>query len=469
MAQRFEGSIALANLGFTAGEVGTAASAIVGRGGSGIKELTKKFPGLYIQVYDSRLGRDTKTRVSDCDMVYISGRSGADVQAAAKAVAERARGVINGTIKSGPSLKVGCPPSAVGAVIGRGGRGLKQMGETAGDYCHIHFNRETAKFEITANTQEACERAKLYIGQRIRDFLKPKVEQQRPESRPRSNGFEGLATDGDEDGDGADLEELVEASRQKMVEAAYDALSQGSERSKHSIASKTRSEVPQKIRWEIREELSKKVDPETGEKLYQPFHRKDRETGATQYVSGVQAVPWSAVDDYIAERQLDQQKRHKERMAQQAKDAIEKKSREQHEAYIATRDSTTAFPTLGSVTKTKPKSSCWGSKPTSIGSADGVEELNEAARKARHPTLHLRKPVVKREGPKMVDLGVVLPIAPKRQMVDLTTALLPSGPRQLDLSEMDRAYEEFLAAEEHWEPPVANDYDDNEWWNDEDY
>jgi len=465
MAQRFEGSIALANLGFTGGETGKAAGAIVGKGGSGIKELTKKFPGLYIQVYDSRLGRDTKTRVTDCDMVYISGRSGADVQAAAKAVAERARGVINGTIKSGPSLQVGCPPAAVGAVIGRGGSGLKQMGETAGDYCHIHFSRETGMFEITANTQAACGRAKLYIGQRIRDFLKPQVEQ-RAESRPRSNGFEGLAVDVEaapQDDD--DLEEVVEASRQKMVEAAYDALSQGSERSKHSIASKTSAEVPQKIRWEIREELSKKVDPKTGEKLYQPFYRKDRETGAMQHVSGVQAVPWRAVDDYIAERQAVQQKRFDERMEQLGKDSMEKKSREQREAYLATRNSTTAFPTLGSVTDSKTKVSCWGSKPTSVGSSDGVEALNEAAKKARHPTLHRRKLVAKREGPKMVDLGVVLPIAPKRQMVDLTTALLPSGPRQLDLSEMDQAYEEFLAAEEHWEPPAAND----DWWNDEGY
>jgi len=444
MAQRFEGSIALANLGFSVGEAGKAASAIVGKGGSGIKELTRKFPGLYIQVYDSRLGRETKTRVTDCDMVYISGRSGADVQGAAKAVAERARAVINGTANPGPSLQVGCPPLAVGAVIGRGGSGLKQIGETAGDYCHIHFNRDTGKFEITANTQVACERAKLYIGQRIRDFLKPKVEK-RPESRPRSNGFAGLAVDVEaapQDDD--DMEELVEASRQNMVQVAFDALSQGSKRSKHSIASKTSAEVPQKIRWEIREELSQKVDA-TGEKLYQPFHRKDRNTGAMQYVSGVQAVPWSAVDDYIAERQGQQHKRQEKWMDQRAQEEQEMKSREQHAAYVATRDSTSAFPTLGSSTKTKVNS--WGSKPTSVGSADGVEALNESARKARHPRIQPRKAKAS-SGPKMVDLSSSLPQAPKRLMVDLTTSVLPNGPKPTTALEMNHAYEEFLRVED---------------------
>jgi hypothetical protein len=255
---------------------------------------------------------------------------------------------------------------------------------------------------------------------------------------------------------------MVEASRHTIVEAAYDALSQGSERSKHSIASKTSAEVPQKIRWEIRGELSKKVDPETGEKLYQPFYRKDRETSATQYVQGVQAVPWRAVDDYIAERQAVQQKRHNELVEQREKESMEKRSREQRETYLVTRDSTTAFPTLGSATKTR--ATCWGSKPSSVGSSDGVEALNEAARKERQPKIQRRKAVSQMAVPTMVDLGMVLPCAPTRQMVDLTTALLPSGPRQLDLSDMDRAYEEFLAAEEHWEPPVE---DEDGWWNED--
>ena len=347
--QRFEGSILLANLGFSAGEVGKAASAIVGLGGSGIKALTGKFPGLFVQVFNSSKGRDTKAQMSDCDTVYISGRSGADVQAAATAVAARARAVINGTSKAGPSLQVGCPTGAVGWVIGSGGRGLKQMGETAGDYCHIHFNRETGKFDITANTQAACDRAKVYIGQRIREFLKPKVEN-RPASRPRSNGFAGLVLESGDNGSGDELEDLVEASRPSVVSVALDVLSQGSQRSKGSIASLQASEVPQKIRWEIREELSKKVDPETGALWHQPFHRKDRETGADQFVKGVQAVPWSAVDDYIGERRADQKKRQVERMEQRSSAAATRRSMEERQSYLDTKDSESAFPTLGAAT-----------------------------------------------------------------------------------------------------------------------
>ena len=469
MAQRFEGSIPLANLGFSSGEVGKAASAIVGRGGSGIKELTKTFPGLYIQVFDSRLGRDTKTKVSDCDMVYISGRSGDDVQGAAKAVAERARGVLNGTTKTGPSIEVGCPAKAVGAVIGRGGSGLKQMGETAGDYCHIHFNRDTDKFEITANTQVACDRAKLYIGQRIRDFLKPRVEK-RPESRPRSNGFDGLTTDNefnDHDESSDELEDLVQDSHQTVVKAAFDALSHGSERSNQSIASKTAAEVPQKIRWEIREELSKKVDPETGDKLYMPFHRKDRKTGLDQFVKGVHAVPWRAVDDFITERQTVQKMQHKEQLELRKKGEMERQTREHREAYMSSRESTEVFPTLGSKVTTKING--WGSKPTSISSSEGVEALNEAARKDRHPTLQKRKANIVSTS-HMIDLTTSLPSAPTRQMVDLTSALLPTGPRHLDLCDVDRAYQEFLAGEEDWAYGVPEPFvEEDDWWQDDRY
>ena len=417
MAQRFEGSIPLANLGFSSGEVGKAASAIVGRGGSGIKELTKTFPGLYIQVFDSRLGRDTKTKVSDCDMVYISGRSGDDVQGAAKAVAERARGVLNGTTKTGPSIEVGCPAKAVGAVIGRGGSGLKQMGETAGDYCHIHFNRDTDKFEITANTQVACDRAKLYIGQRIRDFLKPRVEK-RPESRPRSNGFDGLGLEEEDDTEG--LVELVEDSRHNIVKVAHDALSNGSERSQHSIASKATSEVPQKIRWEIREELSKKLDPVTGDKLYKPFHRKDRKTGVEQFVQGVHVVPWCAVDDYIAEWQGFQKKNIEKLMAKQTKDDLERKNMESLQDYITSRESAQVFPFLGT---SKPKVIGWGTKPDSIGRSDGVEALNDASRKSQQPRIQPRKANASAV-PKMIDLTTVLPSLPKLKKVSQTSSVL---------------------------------------------
>ena len=468
MAQRFEGSISLTKLGFTSVELRKAASAIVGRGGSGIKELTNKFPGLFIKVFKSELGRDVKTRVSDCDMVYISARNQIDVKTAAKTIVERARGVINGTIPNGPSLKVSCPQEAVGAVIGKGGAGLKQMGETAGDYCHIHFNRQTVKFEITANTQAACGRAKVYIGQRIRDFLKPKVEN-RPVSRTSANGFSGLVVDDCEPMSGGsvdEFEEIVAASRPSIVSVALDALSQGSSRSQHSIASKTASEVPQKIRWEIREELSKKVNPVTGNKLYQPFHRKDFKTGQDQFVQGVHAVPWYAVDDFIEQRQAVHKLKHEERMDQRSKELYERQSREQLEDYIATRESALVFPTLGSGHTNKVNG--WGSKPSSIGSSEGVESMNELTRKACHtPTRHKSKVS---NAPNMCDLTFSASLPPTRQVVDLTNDLLPTAPRQMDLSEMDRAYQEFLAEEEEYYQPISGGGDEeDDWWAGDNY
>ena len=81
----------LAKIGFTSAALGKAPSAIVGRGGSGIKELPKKFkkfPGLFIQVFNSKLGRDVKTRASDCDMVYISALNPTDLKSAAYTIVE---------------------------------------------------------------------------------------------------------------------------------------------------------------------------------------------------------------------------------------------------------------------------------------------------------------------------------------------------------------------------------------------
>ena len=76
-----------------------------------------------------------------------------------------------------PSMTIACPADAVGWVIGSGGRGLKAITETAGNYSRINFNRDTKLFEITAKTHAACEVAKSSIEQRIKDF------------RPRADGF----------------------------------------------------------------------------------------------------------------------------------------------------------------------------------------------------------------------------------------------------------------------------------------
>ena len=198
----FEGTISLSGLGFSGSELGNAAAGIIGRGGSGISALTKQFPGLFVKVYDSRRGVGVRARGADCDTVYISGRSQEDVTTAATVIVTNARAVVNGTPPSGPQIKVTCPSEAVASVIGKGGNGLRKIQNTSGDYCHIHYNRDDRLFEITAQTQAACDRAKIYIGQAIRDFLKPKqqVTLSTPTSRS-SHAFQGLEVEGSDSED----------------------------------------------------------------------------------------------------------------------------------------------------------------------------------------------------------------------------------------------------------------------------
>ena len=198
----FEGSISLSGLGFSGSELGKVAAGIIGRGGSCISALTKQFPGLFVKVYDSRRGVGVRARGADCDTVYISGRNQEDVTSAATVIVTNARAVVNGTPPSGPQIKVTCPSAAVASVIGKGGNGLLKIQNTAGDYCHIHYNRDDELFEITAQTQAACDRAKIYIGQAIRDFLKPnqKVELSTSTSRT-SHNFQGLELEGSDSED----------------------------------------------------------------------------------------------------------------------------------------------------------------------------------------------------------------------------------------------------------------------------
>jgi hypothetical protein len=198
----FEGTISLSGLGFSGSELGKAAAGIIGRGGSGISVLTTKFPGLFVKVYDSRRGVGVRARAADCDTIYISGRNQEDVTAAATVIVTNARAVVNGTPPSGPQIKVTCPSAAVASVIGKGGNGLRKIQNTAGDYCHIHYNRDDELFEITAQTQAACDRAKIYIGQAIRDFMKPKQQVALVTSSPRSSyNFQGLEVEGSDSED----------------------------------------------------------------------------------------------------------------------------------------------------------------------------------------------------------------------------------------------------------------------------
>ena len=463
-------------MGYKECDFGKICSAVIGRGGSGIKALTAKFPGLFVKVYDSRHGKDARAPARDCDSIHISGRSTEDVQQAAKQIAGIAKDTMDGTLvkSSGPTSTATCPTNAVGAVIGRGGSGLKTIQGKAGDHCHVHYNRESSLFEISASTQNACDRAKIYIGNAIKDFFQPSIDE-RPASRPRSSvRFEQLAVDGS-DSEGED--ELVtaldrhKAGVQKAVCSVFTALERGSHNDTCSIQSRKSRETPAKERWAIREELSKKTDPKTGEPLYMPFNCQYR-----GWVSGVPAVPWRVVDEVIEARQKEADVASQERTAKRAK-LFDARSREEQRQVVSNGLSNDSlFPSLGGGGKRQSGLIAWGTKPSSVVSADGVEELNKAAQKRQYvvPARRKKTTVPSTTGP--VDLTGMMPIAPERHMIDLSNMLLPTGPklsRVVIPSQADEEYEEFCAAEmaeyNIGDGRVGNSNDDNddddEWWN----
>ena len=431
---RFEGSIQLSSIGYGESDFGKITSAIIGRGGSGIKALTAKFPGLFVKIYDSRRGVGVRCPARDCDTIHISARESSNVQDTAQEIGRIARSAMDGTLKRGPELQVSCPSDAVGSVIGRGGSGLHRIQEMAGDNCHIHYNREKGHFEISATTTDACSRAKIYVGNAIKDFYKPRTEL--PEYRSRSNtAFDALTIDEDVHGGPSDdeLETAVDQKKravQRIIQVGQNALERGSYNSAGSIHSRKSQEVPAKERWAIREELQKKTDPKTGEPLYTEFSRMDRKTGNRQWVTGVQVVPWKAVDDVIAQRQARQEKLMGERQAKRNQEQIEKSSWEARQTYQVERSSKQAFPCLGS-SASKTRTTCWGSKPSSINSAEGVVELNEVeSKKPRFVSLRRKTRTKAQTAPEtFVDLDDYLLSAPKTQTMDLTSSLLPTGPK----------------------------------------
>jgi hypothetical protein len=473
---RFEGSITLTSMGYQDSDYGKICGAVIGRGGSGIKALTAKFPGLFVKVYDSRLGKDARAPARDCDAIQISGRSTKDVQEAAKCIASIAKDAMDGTLAkvNGPTSTATCPSNAVGAVIGRGGGCLRTIQDKAGDHCHVHYNRESGFFEISASTQEACDRAKIYIGNAIKEFFQPRREE-RPAPRPTSSiGFSQLAVEDGYDSED-DLTTAVDDHKtgvERAVITAHNALENGSLSDSNSIQSRKSRETPAKERWAIREELAKMNDPSTGEPLYAPFSCQYR-----GWVTGKLAVPWRVVDEVIVKRQKDQDKQQEERSAKRAK-LFETRSREEQRQTVTNGLSNESlFPSLSTGSKSTAASSGWGSKPSSVVSGVGVEELNKAAQKRRYVAPPRRRKTTGSPTSGPVDLTGMMPSAPEREMVDLSKMLLPSGPKLSRMAPLaslvpqpDEEYDAFCAGEmgEYY-----GDYDDqdpdqeqeDEWWN----
>ena len=473
---RFEGSITLASMGYQDSDYGKISGAIIGRGGSGIKALTAKFPGLFVKVYDSRLGKDARAPARDCNSIYISGRSTEHVQEAVQWIASTAKDAMDGTlaVDTGPKSTATCPSNAVGAVIGRGGSGLRAIQDKAGDHCHVHYSRESGFFEISASTQTACDRAKIYIGNAIKEFFQPSREEL-PASRPISSSicFSQLAVEGGSDSE----EELTtavddhKAGVERAVITAHNALENGSRSDSNSIQSRKSRETPAKERWAIREELAKKSDPRTGEPLYAPFNCQYR-----GWVTGKLAVPWRVVDEVIAKRQKEQDSRQEVRSAKRAK-LYETRSREEQRQTVTNGLSNDAlFPSLSNGSKSVTAVSGWGSKPSSIVSNDGVEELNKSAQKRRYVAPQRSRKTTGSPTTGPVDLTGMMPCAPEREMVDLSKMLLPSGPKLSRMASLapqpDEEYDAFCAGEmgEYYGEDNGQGQDqdqeqEGEWWN----
>ena len=105
---RHAGAITLASLGpgYQPQDAGKIIGAIIGRDGASTEArqaLTAKIPGLYINVYDSRVAglyikEKGRAAPCDCDTIYITARSMDDVQQAGQAIATIAKHAMEGTL-----------------------------------------------------------------------------------------------------------------------------------------------------------------------------------------------------------------------------------------------------------------------------------------------------------------------------------------------------------------------------------
>jgi hypothetical protein len=269
-------------------------------------------------------------------------------------------------------------------------------------------------------------------------------------SRPTSSiGFSQLAVEGSDSED--ELTTAVDDHKsgvERAVITAHNALDYGSRSDSNSIQSRKSRETPAKERWAIREELSKKSDPTTGGPLYAPFNCQYR-----GWVTGKLAVPWRAVDEVIEQRQKEQDVQKEERSAKRAK-LFETRSREEQRQTVTNGLSNDSlFPSLFTGSKSTTAATGWGSKPSSVVSGDGVEELNKAAQKRRYVAPNRRRKTTgSPTGP--VDLTGMMPSAPEREMVDLSKMLLPTGPKLSRMaplapfaSQPDEEYDAFCAGE----------------------
>jgi hypothetical protein len=444
---RSEGQIDLLQMGVPADKLVEVAAMIVGSRGSGIKRYTAKVTGTYVKLFSSTAGRDVRVSLDECDTVYISGRSDADVQKVAAMVNQDVQAHFDPSVQSTrPAISTPCPPEAAGTVIGHRGENLKRIQRYIADGCYINHNYATGQFDITANDLQACQRAAEKIKDAIRAYFDEQKRYKRQKRRggdqapcqenTSSNSFSALggdSTDDDSDLDEDAVREMAEQRRRKMANELQRAFYDNS-----SNSSIEQNKKDERYRWTVREELSTMNDPDTGAPLYEEYSVKDRTSGRLRHFTGIHAVPWSAVDQELQRRKAIGQRQADERQDRRSGLANHRQEQDRHKDSFFTPAKNHTAP-------------IWGSGDMSqVTSAEGVEALKMSAKKPRalvrhngplELSIHLptERPVSpKAKGMVALSLGKVATVETKRP-VDLTpNVTLSLKPKEEKRSWADR-------------------------------
>jgi hypothetical protein len=277
---RFEGVIPLSVFGIEAEGTAAVASMIIGRGGSNIKRLTTAVPGGHIRLFNTEQGVDASCNVRGCDAVLVTGRSGEDVKRLAGLIKQDVLSFIDPIKESSkPRVVVICPEEATGSVIKKGGKGLKWIEECAGDDCFIVHEYDKKHFVVTANTEAAVQRGKIGIESAIHKYEDEKAihMRQQKDADEQSDSSNGFCILGDE------MAEVVEES------ISEKALSHYSPHSDHMAKQLMREEMS---RWQY----------DDGTLIHPDYFVYDTD-GTERVLSGVEAVPWYAVEEELEARE----------------------------------------------------------------------------------------------------------------------------------------------------------------------
>ena len=312
-----------------------------------------------------------------CDSILLTGYDKHELKEVYKYLTKYAWDTIGIT----PKMSVPVPEHTLDFVMSQIGR----IEKLAGDFCSIYFNDKTGLVDIFFITQKSGDRAKIYIGGKIKEFMTKNktVKKEVTVSQNRFAGFELTEEEPTEEPTKEPTEELTKEptkkpTKKKLTKEEKKALEM---EFKRMITSNHQPGMSERERWTIREELSKKCNT-FGEPLYPSYRNKH--TG--RKFEGVHAVPWDEVDRHILKMEKNRFSSSTEADKLCSKVQRGRVQRTQHKKLIEPK----AFPsTLGS--KQTSSNSVWGSTPSAIRCSKGVEELNETCRRDNYFSKITRK------------------------------------------------------------------------------